>query len=240
MNPFSIKDKHCIITGAGRGIGYQIAKSFHDNGAIVTGVDVEFKSHVYNFSNKEIVDLSKSQEIYNFCRKIDKADVLVNCAGITKQSTSDYNLDDWRETLGINLTAPFLLIRELKWALCESNSPSVINISSLNGKIAFPDNPAYVASKTGLDGLTRSYALDYGKYGIRVNSVAPGYIKTDMTGDGWHNTKKRKKRQDRTMLNRWGTPEDLTGPVLFLASDASSYITGQTIYVDGGWSSKGF
>ena len=239
MSMFSIENKYCIVTGAGRGIGYEIARSLHNAGAIVTGVDKYFKKDDYDFT-KEFVDLADSKQIVEFCKKTTKIDVLVNCAGVTIQSNQDYNLDYWNQTMSINLTAPFLLTRDLKEALSESNSPSVINISSLNGKLAFPNNPAYVASKTGLDGLTRSFALDYGNLGIRVNSIAPGYIKTDMTGDSWCNLEKRAQRQKRTMLNRWGNPKDLTGPVMFLASNASRYITGQTIYVDGGWSSKGF
>lgn len=239
MNMFSVKDKHCIVTGAGSGIGYEIAKSLHDLGAIVVGVDKYFKQDNYEFS-KEVIDLTSSKKITELCKRIEKLDVLVNCAGVTIQSDQDYNLDHWNQTLSINLTAPFLLTRNLKRVLAESKTPSVINISSLNGKLAFPNNPAYVASKTGLDGLTRSLALDLGNIGIRVNSIAPGYIKTDMTGDSWHNLEKRNQRQKRTMLDRWGYPEDLVGPVMFLASDASRYITGQTIYVDGGWSSKGF
>ena len=131
-------------------------------------------------------------------------------------------------------------MKHFKEGLTQSDSPSVINITSLNAKLAFPNNPAYVASKSALAGLTRSFALDYGKLGIRVNNVAPGYIKTDMTGESWTDESKRKKRQERTMLGRWGSVQDLVGPVVFLASDASSYITGQTIYVDGGWSVKGF
>jgi NAD(P)-dependent dehydrogenase (short-subunit alcohol dehydrogenase family) len=238
MNMFSIKNKHCIVSGAGRGIGYEIARSLHNAGAIVIGVDKSFKKDSYDFL-KEVVDLTDSKQIAEFCKRITKLDVLVNCAGVTIQSDQDYNLDDWNQTMSINLTAPFLLTRNLKKILSESNS-SVINISSLNGKLAFPDNPAYVASKSGLDGLTRSFALDFGILGIRVNSIAPGYIKTDMTGDSWHNSEKRKQRQSRTMLGRWGSPVDLVGPVIFLASDASSYVTGQTLYVDGGWSSKGF
>ena len=131
------------------------------------------------------------------------------------------------------------MIEALKSCIIKAEG-SIINISSLNGKIAFPDNPAYVSSKTGLDGLTRAYALELGKFGVRVNSIAPGYIRTEMTGDSWTNKGKRKKREERTMLKRWGTPDDLVGPVLFLASNHSAYVTGQTLYVDGGWSSKGF
>jgi|APSaa5957512535_1039671.scaffolds.fasta_scaffold46029_2 NAD(P)-dependent dehydrogenase (short-subunit alcohol dehydrogenase family) len=241
MSIFSLQDKICIVTGAGRGIGRCIAINLKELGVNVLGIDRSFNKSedCYNF-HRQVVNLESEREIESFCKQIDKVDVLINCAGITKQSTTDYKLDDWNKTLRVNLTAPFLLIRSLKKALTVSKSASVINISSLNGKLAFPDNPAYVASKTGLDGLTRSYALDYGTMGVRVNSIAPGYIKTEMTGESWSNLDKRKSRQARTMLGRWGTPVDLIGPVIFLASDASSYVTGQTLYVDGGWSSKGF
>jgi len=123
--------------------------------------------------------------------------------------------------------------------LRQSDSASIINVTSLNAKLAFPDNPAYVASKSALAGLTRSMALDYGKFGVRVNALAPGYIKTKMTGESWSNPDKRKQRSERTMVERWGTPEDLVGPMLFLASDMSSYVTGQSLFVDGGWSVRG-
>jgi NAD(P)-dependent dehydrogenase (short-subunit alcohol dehydrogenase family) len=123
--------------------------------------------------------------------------------------------------------------------LKKSKSPSVINVTSLNAELAFPNNPAYVASKSALAGLTRSMALDYGKHGIRVNAIAPGYIKTDMTGESWTNLEKRKKRAGRTVLNRWGTPEDLAGPLLFLASEMSSYVSGHSLFVDGGWRIRG-
>ena len=105
--------------------------------------------------------------------------------------------------------------------------------------MAFPDNPAYVSSKTALAGLTRSMALDYGKYNIRVNSVAPGYINTDMTSRSWKDIDMREKRSSRTILNRWGKPEEVANAVIFLSSDLSSYITGQALFVDGGWSIKG-
>ena len=114
---------------------------------------------------------------------------------------------------------------------------SIINITSLNSEIAFPNNPAYVSTKGGLKQLTKSLALDLGKYNIRVNNLGPGYIKTNMTKFGWKNN--RKKIEDRTILGRWGEPRDLVGTIIFLLSDASSYITGQDIYVDGGYLTKG-
>ncbi len=114
---------------------------------------------------------------------------------------------------------------------------SIINITSLNAELAFPDNPAYVAFKGGLKQLTKSLALDLGKYNIRVNNIGPGYMRTNMTKKGWANN--RKLIEDRTILGRWGTPDDLIGTAIFLLSSASSYITGQDIYVDGGYLTKG-
>tara|TARA_R110000824_G_scaffold15247_3_gene64283 strand:+ start:17188 stop:17922 length:735 start_codon:yes stop_codon:yes gene_type:complete len=244
MKIFEVENKVCVITGAGRGIGLNLAKSLYDLGAFVVGLDVKFDSPSKSGFKKIKIDLQNDKDIEEVTKSIvnyyKKVDVLINCAGVTIPSEKEYKLIDWKTTFDVNVTAPFLLMKHFKEGLTQSDSPSVINITSLNAKLAFPNNPAYVASKSALAGLTRSFALDYGKLGIRVNNVAPGYIKTDMTGESWTDESKRKKRQERTMLGRWGSVQDLVGPVVFLASDASSYITGQTIYVDGGWSVKGF
>ena len=116
---------------------------------------------------------------------------------------------------------------------------SIINITSLNAELAFPDNPAYVAFKGGLKQLTKALALDLGSSGIRVNSIGPGYIRTEMTSRSWANQPARQLRAERSVLKRWGEPTDLAGAVIYLASDASSFVTGQDVYVDGGWLIKG-
>ena len=109
----------------------------------------------------------------------------------------------------------------------------IINITSINAELAFPDNPAYVSMKHGLKGLTKALAKDYAKYNIRVNAIGPGYFRTKMTNKSWFNN--RDEITKKTLLGRWGEPDDIMGAVIFLCSDASSYITGQTIYIDGGW-----
>ena len=113
-------------------------------------------------------------------------------------------------------------------------------LQSLNSEIAFPNNPAYIASKGGLKQLGKSLALDLGTYGIRVNNIGPGYFKTSMTEASWNDQFKNKSRRKATILNRWGHPDDLSGLIIYLASDASSYVTGQNFYVDGGWLTKEF
>src|SRR5262245_57551582 len=120
-----------------------------------------------------------------------------------------------------------------------SNASSIVFVTSINSVLGFPGNPAYVAAKGGLRQLTKALALDLGSRGIRVNALAPGYIRTFMTESSYANTEQRAARTARTMLGRWGEPSDLVGAAIFLLSDASNYVTGQDLFVDGGWTAKG-
>lgn len=241
-NLFNLKDKTVVITGAANGISKAIAESFIKCGSKVISVDkVEQKSKDYTSS--VTVDLSKKEEVLSFLKSIGeiKVDILINGAGIALPSEEKpYPIEYWKETYKVNLLAPFLLIRSISDSMIKNSiKGSIINITSINAELAFPDNPAYIATKGGLKSLTKSFAYDLGKYGIRVNSIGPGYIRTNMTTKSWADHHMHKQRKLHTILNRWGTVKDLVGASLFLASDASSYITGQDIYVDGGWTIKG-
>lgn len=240
MNLFSVKGKICCVTGSGRGIGHEITKALSQAGAIVVGVDLE---HTDDEGEAITIDLTESSSpaiVFELIRKkYGKLDVLLNCAGVTLPHDGEYPIESWNKTFSINVDVPFRLTTALVPLLVKSSSPSVINITSLNASLAFPNNPAYVASKSALAGLTRSMSLDLGCKNIRVNAIAPGYIKTKMTGESWTNLEKRLERAGHTVLNKWGTPQDLIGPALFLASEASSYVTGHSLFVDGGWSIKG-
>ena len=240
--------KNAVVTGGAKGIGLEIVNGLVDAGANVLVLDKNFTNSLLRMEDENItsfqIDLEKEDEYTQLSSYILKEygsiDILINNAGITIPTSSlVYPLSSWQKTLDINVTAPFLLTTTLLEFMIKGDDVAIINITSLNSDLGFPDNPAYVASKSALAGLTRSLAVDLGKYGIRVNSLAPGYIKTDMTGDSWLNKQKRQKRQDRTCLGRWGRPEDLVGPILFLCSNMSRYVTGQTLFVDGGWSIKG-
>ncbi len=246
---FSIKNKIVIVTGGGRGIGRNIAISFAKYGAIVYSIDLKYApddskvlpDNLFQLT-VDILDkqsLKKAYKIINAKHSI--LDVLVNNAGITLPETKsdNYPFDSWEQTLNVNLTGAFNC-SQLAFKYMKTNGGgSIINITSINSELAFPSNPGYVASKGGLKMLGKALARDWGKYGIRVNNLGPGYIKTDMTISSYLNEKTRKKLEERTMLGRWGLIEDLIGPCIFLASDASKYITGQDIYVDGGWLYKG-
>lgn len=242
---FSLKGRVALVTGAARGNGRAIAAGFLDAGAFVYFIDILSSSSKSNknakFIKADITQKSDAERIFSQISKEQKGlDILVNNAGITIGGPSDiYNEENWEKTYRTNLKAAFLLSQKAAQFMIKQRSGVIINITSLGAEQGFSNNPAYITFKGGLKQLTKALATDWAKYNIRVNNLCPGYIKTDMTKKSWQNIKLRAKRTNRTMLGRWGMPEDLAGPAIFLASDAAAYITGQDLYVDGGWLSKG-
>jgi gluconate 5-dehydrogenase len=255
MNMFSLKDKKAIITGAARGNGLAIAKGFLNAGAKVVLIDNDkfsLEKEYENFKEQGFpvfmmhVDLASISDIdkliYSLRENHSDLSIIVNNAGIThSQSLDEYNLEKWEMTHKINLFAPFLLVKGLLELLKVNNkkNPSIINITSLNAELAFPDNPAYISSKGGLKQLSKSFAYDLGKYNIRSNCIGPGYIETNMTKKSFNDPEKHNLIRGKSILGRWGATDDLVGAAIFLASDASLYITGQDLYIDGGWLIKG-
>ena len=242
---FSIKNKVIIITGAGNGIGKILAEEMWKRNAIIYSIDKIFskgkKKENYFEIKSDITNIKKFNKICSqIFKKHNKIDILINNAGITftKKENEDYPIDKWEQTLKINLTGAFTSSQTVSKFMKKQKNGSIINITSINAELGFPRNPAYVASKGGLKMLGKSLAKDWGKYGIRVNNLGPGYIRTDMTGKTYSNKKLKLERAQHTMLGRWGEKEDLVGPCIFLASDASKYMTGQDVYVDGGWISN--
>lgn len=246
---FSIKGKVVIITGAGRGIGREIALGIAKRQAIVYGLDLAFsekpKNNLRNYLFALPCDITIPEQFEEICHRIYKKhrriDVLINNAGVTlpKNDADLYSLPDWDTTIKVNLTSAFICSQTVCQYMKKNKQGSIINITSLNAERGFPNNPAYVASKGGLKMLGKALARDWGVYNIRVNNLGPGYIRTAMTKDSYQNTSLRKAREANTILGRWGDVRDLLGPCIFLASEASAYITGQDIYVDGGWLANG-
>ena len=248
---FDIKNKVIIVTGGNSGIGLMISKYLIQYQAKVIRLDKKFldKSTKKKIKNSlgsldikiDLSDIKKIPKILNKIKnKFNRIDGLVNCHGITKEIKNDKNLSkNFEETINNNLKSTFFLSSLVCKIMAKKNTGSIINITSLGAHLGFPKNPSYQISKAGVRQLTKSLAVDWGKKSVRVNNICPGYIKSTMTMKSYKNAKANKQRLDRMMLGRWGTQEDIVGAVIFLMSDASSYITGSDIYIDGGWTNKG-
>lgn len=238
-----LKGKNIIVTGGVRGNGAGIACGMVEQGANVVVLDIDKGSNAdIDYRTVDLTDHTLMKKVFGeVCRNYRSIDVLVNNAGISKGKAAElYNMEDWNRTILVNLTVPFQLSQMAASHMMEKRIfGSIINITSLGAEFGFPENPAYCASKGGLKQLTKALAYDWAKYNIRVNNVGPGYMRTDMTKTSWNDLVLREERSRHMMIKRWGEPKDLAGICVFLASDCSEYITGQDIYVDGGWTAKG-
>ena len=242
---FNLKKKYFIITGAFQGNGKIIAENIIKNNGRIIVIDRKFKT---NSKSKNKIrfkcDVTSDKEIRwifkNLDQKIKKNIVgLINNAGISINSKDLYDKNSFEKTLNVNLLSTLTLTNEISKILKKNKKGSIINITSLGSKFGFTNNLSYQVSKNLLHQVSKSQATDLGKYNIRVNSVCPGYIKTSMTKLSQNDKTRSKKILTRTPLKRWGTPHDLAGAIIYLLSDASSFVSGSEIVVDGGFSIKG-
>jgi NAD(P)-dependent dehydrogenase (short-subunit alcohol dehydrogenase family) len=246
---FSLRGRTAVVTGAARGNGLALAEALAQARATVVLIDrlgdaVAEQCQALSSQGLDVKgfvgDVTSAEDRRRLFAELPRIDVLVNNAGVTfPHPWVEYPTEDWEKTYQVNLLAPFELCRLAAPRMISQGCGSIINITSLNAELAFPDNPAYMAFKGGLRQLTRSLALDLGRHGVRANCIAPGYMRTEMTRMSWSDPVRERARADRTAIGRWGQPGDLAGAVIFLASDASAYVTGQDLLVDGGWSIKG-
>jgi 2-deoxy-D-gluconate 3-dehydrogenase len=246
---FDLTGQSAIVTGAARGNGRAIAEGLADVGVAVALADIlaeELKGVEKAITGRGgraiavATDLRKDDDLKALVNRTVEAfgriDILVNCAGVSVGHPSEeYPAKDWALTLDVNVTAPFRLAQIVAPHMISRKSGSIINITSICGKQGFPGNPAYQASKGALQQITRALANDWAKHNIRVNNLSPGYFMTDMTRKSWSNPEVRDRRAGRCMLRRWGDPRELVGPVIFLASRASSFMTGNDLDIDGGF-----
>ena len=244
INKFSLKEEVVIVTGSNRGNGLAIASGLKETGAKVIRIDLCFDGNQNLDTHDIIFDLSKINKISDVIETIyheyGKIDALVNNAGISLKSSNPYNdYESYLKTININLNASFNMCSAVAPYMKERKKGSIVNITSLGAERGFPNNPSYQISKAGVRQASKAMARDWGEYNIRVNNICPGYIRTMMTSESFEDPQKNKERLNNMILKRWGTPEDLIGPVAFLLSEASAYITGSDIYVDGGWICNG-
>ncbi len=240
----SIENKNILITGASGGIGGEIVKNFdtEKNNFLITGTNSEkLKNLSRNLKNNveyEICDFSDYRNISTIINTIkdkfnNKIDILINNAGITRDNlTLRMKEKEWLDVINLNLNTTFFLTKEILKFMIKNRYGRIINISSIVGSSGNMGQANYAASKAGLEGMTKSVALEVASRGITINCIAPGFINTAMTSDILD------KNQDEIIQNipirRIGEPDDISSLTKFLASDKASYITGQTIHVNGG------
>jgi gluconate 5-dehydrogenase len=246
---FSVRGRNVLITGSSRGLGFSLAKGFANCGArvVLNGVDRERLDKAVRELRDlggavegRAFDVSRPEEVGRAVDDIEEhigpISVLINNAGIHRRSPlEDMSLADWQKVLDVNLTSAFIVGQAVVKHMKKRRQGKIINITSLNAEMVRPTIGNYCAAKGGLKMLTKSMATEWGKYNLNINAIGPGYFLTDLTKkladdpefDAW--VKKE------VPLARWGNPEELIGTAIFLASEASSYISGFTVYVDGGW-----
>lgn len=250
-NIFDLTGKKAIVTGASSGLGAQFAKALAGQGADVAILARRFErlqtlAEEINAMGVKCIpvqcDVTVESQVEEAVNKIaaefGQIDILVNNAGVAGVgATEDLPLEEWNRIITTNLTGVFLVAKHVARKMKEKNVGSIINISSIAGFVSFEGMSvaAYGASKGGVVNLTRNLASEWGKYGIRVNSIAPGFFPSEMTQAFVEDPNMLAYVKSRTALDRWGKEGELNGLLIYLASDASSYTTGQNIAVDGGW-----
>ncbi len=251
MITYDFSEKVVVVTGSARGIGRRIAERFYAAGAKValcsiskTGKE-ELMQEIAGDDRSRIMalsaDVSRPEEVAAFLQAVVDAfgtiDVLVNNAGIySKEDTCEVTEERYDKVMDANLKSVFFACQWFfKHHLAAGTTGNVVNIASVSSVTYVPDNALYNVSKAGVVTLTKTFARDMGKHGIRVNAVGPGSIPTDLNAALYADPQKEIELCDKIPLGRRGTKDDIANCVLFLASEESSYLTGQVVYAEGGW-----
>jgi 2-dehydro-3-deoxy-D-gluconate 5-dehydrogenase len=241
LDLFSLRGKGALVTGAGRGLGRAMAVALAEAGADVAAVDVEPLDGIGSATRE--LDLraltpDAAAELVAWARsELGDLSVLVNNAGMIRRAPAEETAaEDWHEVIALNLTAPFFLSQAFAQPLLrDGGRGSIVNVVSMNSFHGGMQVPAYTASKHGLLGITRALANEWTGRGIRVNGVAPGWMATELTAALREDPARDEALLARLPIGRWGEPADLAGAVVYLASDASSYVSGSFVAVDGGY-----
>ena len=249
MDAFRLDGKVALVTGAARGLGQGMAIGLAEAGADIVGIDIispldETRSKVERTGRRFVeiqADLSRTEDIQRILAtarsELGGFDILLNNAGIIRRHPAhEFPAEDWDAVMNVNLRSLFFLTQAFGKALIDEGRPgkviSVCSMLSFSGGILVAP---YTASKSAVAGLTRLLGNEWAPYGINVNGIAPGYMATDNTAPLRADPERNKEILSRVPMNRWGTPADLAGAIVYLASSASDYVTGTILRIDGGW-----
>ncbi len=250
-----LRERVALITGAGRGIGKAIAEGYAREGAAVvlaarTLAQLEsVKAGIEHAGGQALavrLDVTDERQVEAACRaaleRFGRVDILVNNAGINVvRPTEDVALSEWNGIIETNLTGVFLCSRIIGRQMLAHGRGAIINIGSILSFTAFPQRFAYAATKGGIVQMTKVLAVEWANRGVRVNAIAPGFIRTELVAEiGRQGKLDLSKIPPRTPMGRIGEVGDLVGPAIFLASEEAGFVTGQTLVVDGGWTAYGY
>lgn len=254
MNQFSLEGKIALITGASYGIGFGIAQAYHNAGAKIVFNDISEEAVARGLENYKaagipvhgyVCDVTNEEQVQAMVKQIEEEvgviDILVNNAGIIKRiPMTELSASDWRKVIDIDLTGPFICSKAVLPSMIKKGHGKIINICSMMSELGRETVSAYAAAKGGLKMLTRNICAEYGEYNIQCNGIGPGYIATPQTAPLRETQPDGSKHPfdqficSRTPAGRWLNPDELGGPAVFLASDASNAVNGHILYVDGG------
>ena len=247
-NPFSIKGKVAMVTGARRGLGLAMATGLVEAGAKLVAVSSspdcrELRAAVKKLGGEMLylqADLADRRQraglVAKAVKRFGRLDILVNGAGLQhRQPAVEFDLTKWDQLVSLMMTGVFELSQQAANVMLKQGGGKIVNIASLASFQGGWTVPAYAAAKHGVAGLTKALANEWAAKNIHVNAIAPGYFDTEMCVAIKNDPVREPKIRDRIPAGRWGQPADLVGPLLFLASDASNYVDGHVLVVDGGW-----
>ena len=246
---FDLTGRVACVTGASSGLGRRAVVALHAAGAQVVGVArraealADLRSEIGEGCAVVAADVADRAGFPALCTAIaapfGAPDILVHAAGInTRQAADDVTPEGWDQTLALNLSAPFFLSQALVPAMRAKGWGRIVNFASLQTTRAFPAGIAYGATKAGIAQLTRAMAEAWSSQGITANAIGPGFFPTELTQAVFSDPERAERNAAQTCMNRNGQLEDLDGPLVFLCSEASSYVTGQVLMVDGGFTAK--
>jgi NAD(P)-dependent dehydrogenase (short-subunit alcohol dehydrogenase family) len=232
--------KSALVTGGTSGIGWGVAEALAAEGAdvCVTGLTArEAESAAANAQQRAIraavLDVTEPDQVTKLVEGMERLDIVVNCAGMIRR-WDEYDVAVFERVVAVNLTGTMRVCEAARPLLAERGG-TIVNVASMYSFFGAGHAPGYGASKGGVAQLTKALAREYAKQKIRVNAIAPGWIKTVITEPVWSDPVRSAPIVERTPLGRWGEPKDLAGPVLFLCSDAAAFVTGVVLPVDGGY-----
>ncbi|ULO09821.1 2-dehydro-3-deoxy-D-gluconate 5-dehydrogenase KduD [Paenibacillus sp. 19GGS1-52] len=244
---FSLAGKTAIVTGAAQGLGQGIALAFAEAGADVISASLNTSEETVKAAEaygvkalsieSDLSDHTTLQAMFDQALELTgHVDILVNCAGMIRRAPAkDHSEKDWFDVINLNLNTVFLLSQIAGRHFLERKSGKIINICSMLSYQGGINVPGYTASKHGVAGLTKAFANEWAGSGLNINAIAPGYMATENTAPIRADQSRSDSILDRIPAARWGTPEDVKGPAVFLASAASDYLNGHILNVDGGW-----